>query len=112
VGQPRSLEAAHLADRRGGTGETPPIDDSAHRRIDRETFGVVDVLVAGETAENRLPQQPGQDMSPVPPATQIRESRPRARRQTERLVQLAIGEQPGIMLLPWNSSLRRRSNLS
>jgi hypothetical protein len=35
-------------------------------------------------------------MSPVLAATQIRESRSRARRQAERLVQLATGEQPGI----------------
>jgi hypothetical protein len=35
-------------------------------------------------------------MPPVPAAPQIRESRTRACRQTKRLVQLAIGEQPGI----------------
>jgi hypothetical protein len=35
-------------------------------------------------------------MSPVPAATQIRKTRSRARRQAERLVQLAIGKQPGI----------------
>ena len=55
-----------LADRRGGAGEASPIDDGPHRRIDRKTLGVVHVLVASETAEDRLPQQPGQNMSPVP----------------------------------------------
>ena len=90
------VEAAHLADRRGGAGEASPLDDGPHRRIDRKTLGVVHVLVAGETAEDRLPQQPGQNMSPVPAPTQIRQSRPRRRRQAERLIQLAIGEQPGI----------------
>jgi hypothetical protein len=35
-------------------------------------------------------------VSRVPATAQIRQSRPRRRRQAERLVQLAIGEQPGI----------------
>jgi len=96
VRQPRRLEAAHLADRRGGAGEASPVDDGPHRRIDGKTFGVVDVLVTGKTTEDRLAQQPGQDVPPVPAAPQIRESRTRTRRQTERLVQLAIGEEPGV----------------
>jgi hypothetical protein len=96
VGQPSRLEAAHLADRCGGAGETSPIDDGAHRWIDGEPFGIVHILIAGETAVDRLPQQPGQDVSHVPAAPQIRHSRPRRRRQIESLVQLAIGEQPGV----------------
>jgi hypothetical protein len=30
----------------------------AHDRISAETVGIVDVLIAGQTKENRLPQQP------------------------------------------------------
>ena len=89
------LEAAHLAGRgRAPCAASPP----TMPRIagSREPLGVVDVLVAGEPTEDRLAQQPGQGMAPVPAAPRIGEHRTRHRGQAERVVQLAIGEQPGI----------------
>jgi hypothetical protein len=40
-------------------------DDPAHRRIVTKTLGIVHILIAGETAEHRLPQQTDQRMAPV-----------------------------------------------
>jgi hypothetical protein len=59
-------------------------------------FGVINVLVAGETAEHEPAQQTGQHMVGVlaPPA--LRQRRTRHIGQFERVVQLAAGEQSGI----------------
>lgn len=51
AGQPCGLEAAHLAGRRSGAVKTLPAHYGAHRRIVRETFSVVDVLVTREAGE-------------------------------------------------------------
>jgi uncharacterized protein (TIGR03032 family) len=56
----RCLEAAHLAARGGRAIETLTADDRPHRGVAGEPLGVVDILVAGEPPEYRLPKQPTQ----------------------------------------------------
>jgi hypothetical protein len=77
----------------------------------REPFGVVDILVAGETAVDRLAhevKQPVADVRPAPPLGEIGCGRCG---EAEGVVQLSVREQAGVgvILAPWNSSLSRRS---
>jgi hypothetical protein len=48
---------------------------TAHRGIVTKTFGIVHILIAGETAEHRLPQQTDQRMTPVLAGAGISERR-------------------------------------
>jgi hypothetical protein len=73
-----------------------PADDPAHRRIVTKTFGIVHVLVAGETAEHRLPQQTDQRMTPVLAGVGISEHLTGQCGQPKHAVKFAIGEQSGI----------------
>lgn len=61
--EPLGLEATHLARRGRRTLSRFATNDPAHRRIMAQTFGVVHVLVAGETPEQGLPKQPDQRMA-------------------------------------------------
>ena len=64
--------------------------------IAREPLGVVDVLVAGEAAVDRLSQQAEQPVADVLPTPALGESRHGHRGQAEGVVQLAVGEQAAI----------------
>ena len=94
--EPLGLEAAHLAGRGRRPVEPLPADDGAHRRIAGEPLGVVDVLVAGEPAVDRLPQQAEQPVADVLPAPAFGEGRRGRRGQAEGVVQLAVGEQAAV----------------
>ena len=59
-------------------------------------FGIVDVLVTGEAAVDRLSKQAEQLVLCVPAAPAIGEYRCRHRGQAERTVQLTVGEQASI----------------
>ena len=48
-------------------------DNPAHRRIMSQRFGVVDILIASEAAEYRLPKQPDQRMATVLAAARVGE---------------------------------------
>jgi len=63
----------HLASRSGPTVQATTIDHRPHRRIMRETLGVVHVLVAGKAPEHGLPQQPAQQMPRVPATAAFRQ---------------------------------------
>ena len=62
----------------------------------RKTIGVVHVLISGETTEHRLPQQPGQQMPCVPATATFRKGTTGQVGQPERVVQLPVGQQPGV----------------
>jgi hypothetical protein len=62
----------------------------------REPLGVIDVLVAGEPAVDRLPQQAGQLVADVLAASAFGESGRGRRGQAEDIVQLAVDEQAAI----------------
>ena len=96
VGQPLGLEPAHLAGRGRRPVEPLPADDGAHGRVAGEPLGVVDVLVAGEPAVDRLPQQAEQPVPDVLPAPALGEGRRGRRGQAEGVVQLAVGEQAAV----------------
>ena len=73
--------------------QTVTADDSAHDWIMGQPFSVVDVLVAGETTENRLTNEAGQFVADVPATPTIAEDGRGEIRETENVVQLPIGEQ-------------------
>jgi len=62
----------------------------------RQTLGIVDIVVAGETAKYRLPQKPCQQMPGVPAAPNLRKSIARHHARPEHLIQLAIRKQTGV----------------
>jgi hypothetical protein len=72
----QSLEAAHLAGRGSRAVEAVAIHHNTHRRIVGKTIGIVDILVAGETAKYRLTEQPRQQMPGVLAPATFRERRP------------------------------------
>ncbi len=94
--QPLGLEAAHLAGRGGGPRNRSVADHPTHRRIVAQTPGVVHILVAGEPAKYRLPQQPDQEVLSVLTGARLRQSLATGCAQSEHVVQLAIGQQTAI----------------
>jgi len=90
--QPLRLEAAHLAGGGGAPRNRSATDHPPHRRIVAQSLGVVHILVAGEPAKYRLPQQPDQQMPPVLAGARLRQSLATACGQTKNVVQLAVGE--------------------
>ena len=62
----------------------------------RQALGVVNVLVAGEAAEHGLAQQPGQQMAGVRAAAAFRQDVTGQIGQPQRVVEVAVGEQPGV----------------
>jgi hypothetical protein len=69
---------------------------SIRRRIAGEAVGVVDVLVAGEAAVDRLPQEAEQPVPDVLSAPALGERRRRHGGEAEGVVQLAVGEQAAV----------------
>jgi hypothetical protein len=61
-----------------------------------QPLGVVDILVAGETPENRLAQERAQAVADIPAASAIAEHGCGEIRETKSVVQFAIGEQATI----------------
>ena len=62
----------------------------------REPFGIVHVLVAGEPAVDRLPQEAEHLVPDVLAAPALGEGRGGRHGQAEGVVQLAVGEQAGV----------------
>ena len=62
----------------------------------RETISVVHILIAGETAEYRLPQQPGEEMARVATSADFRQRATGQVGQPERVIQLPVGQQAGV----------------
>jgi len=94
--EPLRLETAHLARRGRAALRRFATDNPAHRRIVAQALGIVHVLVAGETAKHRLPQQPDQCMATVLAGARIGEGLARYSAQSECVVEFAIGQQSGI----------------
>ena len=79
-----------------GRSMPSPADDGAHRGIAGEPLGVVEVLVAGQAAVDRLAQQAEQPVANVLSAPALGEGRCGHRGQIEGIVQLAVGEQSAV----------------
>ncbi len=91
--QPFGLEPPHLA--AGGAVAVVSLttNDRAHDRIGSQPLGVVDILVAGETNKDRLPQECGQTVVDISAASALAEDGRGEIRETDNVVQFAIGEQ-------------------
>jgi len=102
AGQPARLEPPHLAGRGGPAIQSAAIDHRAHRRIMRQAFGVVHILMAGEAPEHGLPQQPCEEMAGVPATATLRQRAAGQIGQPERVVQFPVcqGVQH-LARLPW-----------
>jgi hypothetical protein len=59
-------------------------------------LGVVDILVARETTEDRLPQHPNKSVPAVLAGPCVREAVTRHRGQAERVVEFPVGKQSGV----------------
>ncbi len=94
--QPLRLEAPHLTGRGGTTIKALAVHDGSHRRVERQSLGIVDILIPGQTAIDRLPQQARQKVARVLAAPQVRQRRPTEVGQAENLVQLAVGQEPSV----------------
>jgi hypothetical protein len=94
--QPLRLEAAHLAGRGGRPGDCPVANNPAHRWITAQPLGVVHVLVAGQPPAHRLAQQAGQPMPTVLTGACVRQRFGTRVGQAQRVIQLAVSQQPGI----------------
>ena len=71
-------------------------DNPAHRRIMAQAFGVVHILVSGKATEYRLPEQPDQCMAAILAGACVGEHSLAIADQSERVIEFAIGKQPGI----------------
>jgi hypothetical protein len=96
AGQPARLEPPHLAGRGGPAIQPATVNHGSHRRVMRKAIGVVHILVPGQTAEYRLPQQPSQQMPGVPAPAAFRQRAAGQIGQPEHVVQLRFGEQAGV----------------
>jgi hypothetical protein len=94
--QPLRLEAPHLTGRGRTTIKALAVHDGSHRRVTRQSLGIVDILVSRQTAEHRLAQQTGWQMPRVLAAPQIRQRRPGNLGQAENIVQLAVGQEASV----------------
>ena len=94
--QPFGLEASHLAAGCGVAIQTVTADDSAPDRIMGQPFSVVDVLLAGETTENRLTNEARLFVADIPATSTIAEHGCGEIRETKRAVQLTIRYQASV----------------
>jgi hypothetical protein len=62
----------------------------------RQAIGVIDILIAGKTAEHGLAKQAGQQVTGVLATAALRQHRTRQIGQPERIVQFPVGQQTGV----------------
>ena len=65
-------------------------------RIARETLGVIDIFVTGETIEHRLAKKPHEEMSSVLSASRLRYDLSAQLGQSKGVIQFTIREQTGV----------------
>jgi Enoyl-(Acyl carrier protein) reductase len=94
--KPLRLEAAHLARRSRTILSRFAADHPAHRRIMAQALGVVHVLVSGKATKYRLPEQPSQCVSTILASACVGQNITRHHRQTDRIIEFAIGKQPSV----------------
>ena len=75
---------------------TSPSNDDPHRRVLRQPFSVVGILVARQTTVHRLPEKAHQSVLHVTTATTLLQTLIRRLRQSQCIVQLAAGQQPSV----------------
>ena len=91
------LEAGDLAGRGRRVVPGPTAHHGAHRGIDAESLGVVEVLVPGQAAVDRLTQQGGRGCAEYSGRSVCRAARSAAEcGEVEGVVEFAVGQQSGI----------------
>ena len=90
------LEPSHLAGGGRRAFRGPPANHMPHGGINREPFGVIGVFVACQPAEDGLPHQRDHRVLRVLSRAPIVQQLIPQVGQTQRRVQLPIGQQPGI----------------
>jgi hypothetical protein len=96
AGQPCGLKAAHLTRRSGTTVQPATVHHRAHCRIMRQAIGIVDVLIAGEAAEHRLPKQASQQVAGILATAALRQHRTCEIREAEHVIQFSMGQDAGV----------------
>ncbi len=96
AGQNLSLEATHGARRGRAMLHCPPADELAHDRIARQPVGVVDVLVSGETREDRLAQETSETMPAITAGARIGNQTGRYLGQTKCVVKFPMQQQAAV----------------
>jgi hypothetical protein len=74
----------------------PHADHGTHRRVEPESLGVVEVLVPGQAAEDRLPQQGGRGVLSIPAGSTALQLTGGGSGQIEGDVVFAVGQESGI----------------
>ena len=91
------LEPAHGVGAGGRSLRTiSPSNDYPHRRIVGQPFSVVGILVARQTTVHRLPEKAHQSVLHVTTAPSLLQALIRRLRQSQRIIQLATGQQPSV----------------
>ena len=90
------LEPAHLACRRCVMLDGAATHDLTQHRIDGQIVDIVDVLVAGEPAEDRLAPQGDDAAQPVVAGARVDEMLAHQLMKTQHVVELAVEQQTAI----------------
>lgn len=95
-GQHLGLEPAHST-RRGSTVLHRPIaDELPHHRITAEPVGIIDVLIACETREDRLSQEAGEKVPTVPAGARIGDQIRGHVGQAKGVIEFAVKQQAAV----------------
>ena len=76
--------------------DSPASDNLTHDRIERETVGIVDILIACQPPIDRLPKQPLKPMERVLARTGVAQCCCRKIGQPERVIKLAHHQQAAV----------------
>lgn len=95
-GEHLGLEPPHLARRGGLMIDGATTYDLTHHRIDGEIVGIVDVLVAGETTEDRLAREGDDAVQQVVTGPGVDEMLAYQLVKTHHVVQLTVEQQTAI----------------
>ena len=97
LGKHLGLEPAHGVGAGGRSlWTTSPSNDYPHRRVLGQPFSVVGILVACQTTVHRLPEKAHQSVLHVTTAPTLLQTLIRRLRQSQRIIQLATGQQSGV----------------
>ena len=95
-GEHFGLEPPHLAGRCRIARDSLAADDPAHRGITSQSVGVVDVLVAGEPAEDRLARKGDDAVQSVVAVARVDDMLAHQLVKTQHVIQLAVEQQTAI----------------
>ena len=96
LGKHLGLEPAHGVGAGGRSVNVSPSNDDPHRRVLGQPFSVVGILVARQTTVHRLPEKAHQSVLHVTTAPTLLQTLIRRLRQSQRIIQLAAGQQSGV----------------